>query len=287
MALVSLTKDALRSGRGADGREQTDFKDLGPTPTATLLYPAGASETYVPLLPSEPSPLRVLPLTLRLSFTLLVPRDIDEYDPLGDLLRVVRAVVSAFLPREYAVKHFGNLEELEFGSAAGAILSAAAQTSTPMGNGSQTPISSTSTSTPTPSSPRGSVPQLNDSSPSKDSPAPSASQDRSSEQDSILRSFTKARNRRDGPLFLRTLERYNVALSAARREGVVAQAAQAMEQRGLPDYVWETVGEQCYSRTVGPYVEELGKYQAFSDNVYVALLSLFALAPLALHGTCD
>ncbi|PWN99953.1 DOT1-domain-containing protein [Tilletiopsis washingtonensis] len=204
-----------------------------------------------------------------------LPRDIDEYDPLGDLLRVVRAVVSAFLPREYAVKHFGNLEELEFGSAAGAILSAAAQTSTPMGNGSQTPISSTSTSTPTPSSPRGSVPQLNDSSPSKDSPAPSASQDRSSEQDSILRSFTKARNRRDGPLFLRTLERYNVALSAARREGVVAQAAQAMEQRGLPDYVWETVGEQCYSRTVGPYVEELGKYQAFSDNVYGELLPRF------------
>lgn len=185
-----------------------------------------------------------------------MPREVDEYDPLSDLLRVVRSVVSGFLPRAYATKHFGSLDELEFGSAAGAILSAAAQT--PTANGSQTPITSA------PSSPRsGSTLSLAGLSPSKDSPAPPASQ----EQDSILRSFTKARNRRDGPLFLRTLERYNAALAAARRDGAVAEAARALEEKGLPDYVWETLGDQCYARTVGPAVDELGKYQAFSDNV--------------------
>ncbi|TKY88196.1 hypothetical protein EX895_002906 [Sporisorium graminicola] len=115
-----------------------------------------------------------------------------------------------------------------------------------------------------------------------DSPAPteaSLASDHSSatvDPDSILRSFTKARNRRDGPLFMRTLARFNAALVALRDAGALAaNIASLGSATGVPEGIWRLIQDQVYARVVGPRVEELGRYQAFSDNVYGELLPRF------------
>ncbi|KAJ9475526.1 Histone-lysine N-methyltransferase, H3 lysine-79 specific [Pseudozyma hubeiensis] len=107
---------------------------------------------------------------------------------------------------------------------------------------------------------------------SSSTPASSSAAD----PDSILRSFTKARNRRDGPLFMRTLSRFNSALVALRDTGSLAtNIAQLGTSTGVPEGIWRLIQDQVYARVVGPRVEELGRYQAFSDNVYGELLPRF------------
>ncbi|PWY99356.1 DOT1-domain-containing protein [Testicularia cyperi] len=98
----------------------------------------------------------------------------------------------------------------------------------------------------------------------------------SADPDPILRSFTKARNRRDGPLFMRTLARFNAALKHLKDTGAIEANIGALGSRtGVPEGIWRLVQDQVYARCVGPRVEELGRYQAFSDNVYGELLPRF------------
>ncbi|SPO30074.1 related to protein-lysine N-methyltransferase [Ustilago trichophora] len=119
-----------------------------------------------------------------------------------------------------------------------------------------------------------------------DSPAPTESSlfsdhssnptSSSTDPDSILRSFTKARNRRDGPLFMRALSRFNSALIVLRDSGALATNISSMgHSTGVPEGIWRLIQDQVYARVVGPRVEELGRYQAFSDNVYGELLPRF------------
>ncbi|SPO31276.1 related to protein-lysine N-methyltransferase [Ustilago trichophora] len=117
-----------------------------------------------------------------------------------------------------------------------------------------------------------------------DSPAPTesslasdhSSNPASTDPDSILRSFTKARNRRDGPLFMRALSRFNSALVALRDSGALAANISSLgHSTGVPEGIWRLIQDQVYARVVGPRVEELGRYQAFSDNVYGELLPRF------------
>ncbi|KAJ1021629.1 hypothetical protein NDA16_003766 [Ustilago loliicola] len=97
-----------------------------------------------------------------------------------------------------------------------------------------------------------------------------------SDPDSILRSFTKARNRRDGPLFMRTLHRFNTALLALRESSSLSSNISSLiRTSGVPEGIWRLIQDQVYARVVGPRVEELGRYQAFSDNVYGELLPRF------------
>ncbi|KAJ1019276.1 hypothetical protein NDA13_006195 [Ustilago tritici] len=116
-----------------------------------------------------------------------------------------------------------------------------------------------------------------------DSPAPtelslasSSSDHPAPDPDSILRSFTKARNRRDGPLFLHTIARFNSALLALRESGALSHNISSLGiSTGVPEGIWRLIQDQVYARVVGPRVEELGRYQAFSDNVYGELLPRF------------
>lgn len=88
----------------------------------------------------------------------------------------------------------------------------------------------------------------------------------------LLRSLEKARNRRDGPTFFRHLEHFNSTLAGLKRT-IAVETIPAMA--GLREKVWTKVFHQCYDRTVGPDIEELRKYAAFSDNVYGELLPKF------------
>lgn len=242
-------------------------------------------------------------------YSLLVPKDRDEYDPISDLLRTVRCIVEFYLTPEQR-ELFGSLEDLEIGSAAGHMLSSvhvgvsfSRETSTsgqegahPLSNpllastfstnfnhsregtpshsdnhsiGSPKPAPSTPISPARSSTLIGLTPGASPY-PTTGSPLPSTPQ-----IDSILRSFTKARNRRDGLLFIHTANRFNNMLSSLREEGKIEANVQKMGECGIPEGIWRCLQEQCYARTVAPRVEQLSKYEAFSDNVYGELLPRF------------
>ncbi|PKI85579.1 Dot1p [Malassezia vespertilionis] len=181
------------------------------------------------------------------SFLLLVSHDKDEYDPVLDLLRSVRVIVAHFVPPAYQAQ-FGDLGSLEISAHTGVPLhevrargsvrgSSVVSTS---GSGSSTPLAE------------------------------------SLDTDPILRSFTKARNRRHGPLFVRTVERFNETLERLKAQDVIEKHLEALgASYGLPELVWRTVQEQVYARAAAPHVEKLKQYEAFSDNVYGEMLPPF------------
>lgn len=237
------------------------FQGLDDDPRIRLEYPAcGASEEFV----------------------LLVPKDRDEYDPISDLLRTVRCIVEFYLtPEEQSA--FGSLDSLETSSAAGnplnihgrsstsstpapALASGSSRESTPAAPTQETILSKSHTIG-SPLSPVRSAVLANALS--------AASENGNIDKDSILRSFTKARNRRDGPLFLRAIERFNDALKSLKDAGKIRDNVRELCKQGVPEGIWRSIQEQCYARAVGPRVEELSKYEAFSDNVYGELLPKF------------
>lgn len=89
----------------------------------------------------------------------------------------------------------------------------------------------------------------------------------------LMRSLEKAKAKKDGPAFLAEIERYNTGIRTLKEDGKIAENIKAM--KGVPQKVWEKVTSQAYDRTVGPDIEDLAKYEAFSDNVYGELLPKF------------
>lgn len=180
-------------------------------------------------------------------FVLLVPKMADEYDPISDLLHAVRAMVSNYVSEEQR-ELFGSVDSLETGSNAGAPL-----------NRAHRPPTRVDTS------------GLSSNHAQKDgsaSPAPP--------EESILRSFTKARNRRNGPLFVQTVERFNAEFRALKKAGAVAShLRQVGRNHGVPEDLWRTVQEQVYARVAAPHVDSLKHYEAFSDSVYGEMLPPF------------
>ncbi|WFD21919.1 [histone H3]-lysine(4) N-trimethyltransferase [Malassezia equina] len=180
-------------------------------------------------------------------FVLLVPKMADEYDPISDLLHAVRAMVSNYVPDNQKAR-FGSLESLETASNAGAPLDKAQR---PAARVDMSRSSSTST--------------LHEGSAS---PAPP--------EDSILRSFTKARNRRNGPLFVQTVDRFNAQIRALKKDGTLtSHLRQVGENHGVPEDLWRTIQEQVYARVAAPHVDSLKHYEAFSDSVYGEMLPPF------------
>ncbi|ORY54593.1 histone methylation protein DOT1-domain-containing protein [Leucosporidium creatinivorum] len=89
----------------------------------------------------------------------------------------------------------------------------------------------------------------------------------------LMRSLEKAKAKKDGPTFLSEIERYNSVIRTLREEGKMEENIKAM--KGLKQKTWEKVAAQAYDRAVGPEIEELARYEAFSDNVYGELLPKF------------
>lgn len=247
------------------------FKDLSfdpserGTPRCTLEYPQeGAAE----------------------EFTLVVSRDSDEYDPISDLLRSVYVIVKYYLTKDQR-EQFGELEELETGSAAGHVwtgqLLTPGEASLPTGSETPMPLTPTGESAPeTPGPVSQAIGTLKSPGSGANTPqhisAISASLNAAGQSSgaSILRSFTKARNRRSGTLFLETVSRFNTEISALRAAGTLRANVRALiAEKGVPDDVWMRIQDQAYARTVAPRVDELSGYRSFSDNVYGELTPRF------------
>lgn len=176
-------------------------------------------------------------------YLLLVPSESDEYDPISDLLSAVGAMIAHYVPPDMH-DEFGAHESLETSSNAGMTLSKVHASSSRLRNAIAQPN-------------RDDVPAT-------------------AENDTIVRSFNKARNRRNGPLFVRTLERFNAKLRELKERGALQAQLETLGQTyGVPEHVWRTVQEQVYARVAAPHVEKLKQYEAFSDNVYGEMLPPF------------
>lgn len=88
-----------------------------------------------------------------------------------------------------------------------------------------------------------------------------------------MRTLEKAKSKKDGPAFVAAVERFNVGLRTLKEEGLVRENIARM--KGVQERVWTKVVGQVYERTVGPEVNKLREYEAFSDNVYGELLPRF------------
>lgn len=153
---------------------------------------------------------------------------------------------------------FGALEDLETGSNAGLPLDKASRAIR-----AESCDSVSRSSTPS-------------SAPGDDSHGGAASTSSSRVSASILRSFTKARNRRDGPLFVQTVSRFNAAICELRASGALRQhIGEVGARQGVPEDVWRTIQEQVYAREAAPHVDFLKQYKSFSDHVYGEMLPPF------------
>ncbi|GAA5981024.1 hypothetical protein JCM11641_001433 [Rhodosporidiobolus odoratus] len=213
-------------------------------------------------------------------FALLAPRTDDEYNPIEDVLRTVLTTLDHFLTPEQSHLYFGHLPGKTSFSAF-------------LYNKSS---SNSRSGTPAAGTPSGSTP--NPARPSSDSPLPSASTPSVSTpqeaaasffaiaaacaapapvptppSESLIRTLERARSKRDGPSFLAAIRNFNIVFLGLKQAGIVEKNIK--EMKGLKEKVWQKVFYQCYDRSVGPEVEELRRYEAFSDNVYGELLPGF------------
>lgn len=118
----------------------------------------------------------------------------------------------------------------------------------------------------------------------------------------LLRTLTRANNRRDGPLFVATFNKISELLRAIKRgeydeDGFRVDADGDVEMGdpglprpppdpnpmrkvaqawiGVPPKIWKTIVDETYQRAVGPNIPHLRKYQAWSSEVYGELETEF------------
>ncbi|KAG6334088.1 hypothetical protein ID866_5004 [Astraeus odoratus] len=197
------------------------------------------------------------------TFILLVPKDPDHYNPIMCLEQSLYTIIDCYLT---------PAQQLLFGTVPRGFLSER---------------------TPPPSPP--SPPATNLSEPSHDQA--------NSTRPNHLRTLQRAIRRRDGPLFLRTMDTINYLLRSLKYpplpDDIFAPPLpnQLMEHvrehwartspRGISRRVLLRVVEETYQRTIGPNIAKLRQYSAFSSEVYGELMPSFTtniMIQTALHA---
>ncbi|KAJ8463945.1 hypothetical protein ONZ45_g17402 [Pleurotus djamor] len=99
----------------------------------------------------------------------------------------------------------------------------------------------------------------------------------------LLRTLQRAIHCRDGPLFLHTISQINEILRRLKYpslphsqprldQNTLMNNALTWEKTGLPKKVLMRLFEENYQRSVGPHVQSLKNYEAFSSTVYGELM---------------
>ncbi|KAI6133862.1 S-adenosyl-L-methionine-dependent methyltransferase [Pisolithus croceorrhizus] len=189
------------------------------------------------------------------TFILLVPKDPDHYNPIMCLVESLYTIIDCYLtPPQKAL--FGTL-----------------------------PTALPSEHPPPPSPPTSSVVNLSgDLSNSSHNSGNTAQQNH-------LRTLQRAIRRRDGPLFLHTMDTINFLLRSlkypplpddvfepALPNQLLTYARESWAEppyRGIPKRVLLRVIEETYQRIVGPNIGQLSRYSAFTSEVYGELMPSF------------
>lgn len=91
--------------------------------------------------------------------------------------------------------------------------------------------------------------------------------------DGILRNLVKYKNRKEPEPFLAAVDDFNRTLEPMRSNGNTKDTIAKMTY--LPADLSGHILSQVYNRAVGPYVDRLRQYTAFSNNVYGELTATF------------
>ncbi|KAH7884000.1 S-adenosyl-L-methionine-dependent methyltransferase [Phlebopus sp. FC_14] len=189
-------------------------------------------------------------------FILLAPKDPDHYNPIMCLEQSLYTIIECYLTLA---------QKTLFGTLPNDILS------------------DHSPSLPPPASPL-SAPEPHG--PLAPSNPPKAPRD-SFNSPNHLRLLQRAIHRRDGPLFLHTLDTVNHLLRTLKYPplpsdvflpappNVLISAIKSWTPAGLPQQVLMRIIDETYQRTVGPNVGKLNRYEAFSSEVYGELMPSF------------
>ncbi|KAL8706870.1 MAG: hypothetical protein Q9201_000139 [Fulgogasparrea decipioides] len=89
----------------------------------------------------------------------------------------------------------------------------------------------------------------------------------------LLRRLKRARDKRDGNLYISLIHEWNDAIDDRRRTGLIAQTLGKLASLDLR--LIERILTQTYARTVSPRVSSLRQYENGTDNVYGELLPKF------------
>ncbi|RSH85586.1 Nucleosomal histone H3-Lys79 methylase [Saitozyma podzolica] len=261
---------------------QPGFENAEPLPSVELLYPAtGCREKYILLTPTSPR----------------------EYSPISELRTALRTILDraykddSLHPPSHA-HIFGTLSSTDLDPLSAPV---------PSRSRLPTPAPTTALATPPPdaSSP---VPTLSESShlipgtpmsisnsvpppqpstspapPSTLAPAPTTTPVTGPGTgvgvgvpgETIADALRKALapNRRDGPGFLRAMERFNEALAEIQKDGSMARYLRSRDgpRKDAWSGIVDFVHDQAYSRVVGPYSNELEHHPKHPDEVARAI----------------
>ncbi|KAJ7725529.1 histone-lysine N-methyltransferase [Mycena maculata] len=194
-------------------------------------------------------------------FILLAPKDKDHYNPIMDVEKTLYTLIECYLTRAQQAL-FGPIPK--------------------------DTLFDCDEPSPSPSPPRshsssGSVSSLSSSNSSGSESSGSVSVPRD-EKPNYLRNVQRAIHRRDGPSFVEAFNKINSILRELKYPRLPPDTFQnpppnalkhmvhSWTQTGLPKKVLMRIIEENYQRSVGPYVQKLKHYEAFSSAVYGELM---------------
>lgn len=93
-----------------------------------------------------------------------------------------------------------------------------------------------------------------------------------------MKTLVRARRREDGPTYRATLQEINkciLRLTEHASGNILRKVPRTWSMSGIPQGVTLRIIEETYQRCVGPRINQLKKYEAFSSNVYGELTPAF------------
>ncbi|KAL5518527.1 DOT1 [Sanghuangporus vaninii] len=228
--------------------------ELSELPTVELEYPnTGAVETFL----------------------LARPKDEDHYDPTLDIENTLTTFIKDIIPCEFK-DVFGQLPE-------DALRSITDEDDEDNYRASPTPVETSLHRVSSFLTPERSKPSTLSLVPYSDSesgtpPPPTSSSRCSPSPKGLMRSLITARHRRDGPAYTATLREINQCIREFKKHisgNILREVPRTWEVDGIPVGVVHRIIEETYQRCVGPQINQLRKYEAFSSNVYGELTPAF------------
>ncbi|KAG5646907.1 hypothetical protein DXG03_001983 [Asterophora parasitica] len=203
-------------------------------------------------------------------FILLAPKDKDHYNPIMDLETSLYTIIEHYLtPQQQTL--FGTIPKETL------LDDSESPTASP-GPSPSPPHSQPSDDDPSPLNPH------DDSDSSLSSLSSISSSNSGGTSISIIRAVQRAIHRQDGPLFVRAINSANQILRILKYPPIPADLFSAApintlkhsvnpwREHGMPKKVLMRIIEENYQRSVGPHVQSLKQYEAFSSTVYGELM---------------
>ncbi|KAJ7630377.1 S-adenosyl-L-methionine-dependent methyltransferase, partial [Roridomyces roridus] len=200
-------------------------------------------------------------------FILLAPKDKDHYNPIYDVEKTLYTIVEHYLT---------PIQQAQFGPIP--------STDTIADSDDDGPIISSSPSPRRTHTSSGSESSLTDIE-LLFKPKPKPKQPSHAPQNTnLLRAVQRAIHLRDGPAFLKAMDKINDILKklkypalpddsfAKTDPNVLKQMVHSWTDTGMPKAVLMRIIEENYQRNVGPHVQKLKQYEAFSSAVYGELM---------------